>query len=718
MAKTEKGKINIKPAKKEFSVTISFNDGKSMPIEKSFKIPENANGKEAEVERERGVIIKVIIDGKIYEKEILPIQPNTRKNEHYIVNSVSIPEAISPYNFIPLNEKIVSIYSNKDEIPTFDKFHKDLYTGYIDINIEAKTPIYIRDTAERNAKDNKENSDFFSPAGRYRIPGSSIRGLIRNIVEIASYSKLNFIDGNRKFHFRSFMDKSLNLKDAYVDYMLKSNNNVIEYPKLKAGYLVKKGHNKYAIIPSFSKYKDKDCWFYRVEQKIVNEVIGNIDTKQFFYNIFFKPVESAINAHHDVKIKYAKVTQISKDNASGFIEGYVIRSGYVSGKHKDKTPAGKHLDWIIAKPQDNAKEIPVARNVIENYKNDINRSADSIDLLKSLNGKSKEVPCFYVTDNNNNENIISIGHTGMFRLAYKHELNYFVKQKYESNTIDIATAIFGNESDFASRVFFEDAYLNDNSKDKIQNNPVTPKILSEPKPTSFQIYLNQYKEDIRINQKGNMAGLRDYNSTDAVIRGYKLYWHKNINAQEYVETDSIAINEHSSQYTKIKPIKTGAKFSGRIRFENLSKVELGVLLFSLKLKENLCHKIGMGKPLGLGSIKITPSLTVFNIEKRYSELFDGWDTEPSKENISIDDYINSFDKYIREKIDEKDKKSLWDVDRIKELEIMLDFKNKPRNDETEYMAIKSDKNKKKKVFRDRGILPKPSELTLKEEKIQ
>lgn len=49
---------------------------------------------------------------------------------------------------------------------------------------------------------------------------------------------------------------------------------------------------------------------------------------------------------------------------------------------------------------------------------------------------------------------------------------------------------------------------------------------------------------------------------------------------------------------------------------------------------------------------------------------------------------------------------------------MLDFKNKPRNDETEYMAIKSDKNIMKKVFRDRGILPKPSELTLKEEKIQ
>ncbi len=711
MAKTEKGKINIKPAKKEFSVTVSFNDGKSMPIEKSFKIPENANGKEAEVERERGVISKVVIDGKTYEKETPHIQPNTRKNEPY-VNNVSIPEAIAPYNFIPLNEKIVSIYSNKDEVPTFDKFHKDLFTGYIDINIEAKTPIYIRDTAENNAKDNKENSDFFSPAGRNRIPGSSIRGLIRNIVEIASYSKLNFIDGNRKFHFRSFMDKSLNLKDAYVDYMLKSNNNVIEYPKLKAGYIVKKGHNKYIIIPSFS--KKNNCWFYRVEQKIVNGVIdNNINIKQSFYKIFFKPVESTINTHHDVKIKYAKVTQISKNNDNGFIEGYVIRSGYVSGEHKDKTPAGKHLDWIIAKPQDNAKEIPVARNVIENYKNDINRSADSIDLLKSLNGKSKEVPCFYVTDNNNNENIISIGHTGMFRLAYKHELNYFVKQKYESNTIDIAMAIFGNESDFASRVFFEDAYLNDNSKDKIQNNPVTPKILSEPKPTSFQLYLNQYKENIRTKSiKGDMEGLRDYNSADAEIRGYKLYWHKNINAQEYVETDSIALNKHSSQYTKIKPIKTGAEFSGRIRFENLSEVELGALLFSLKLKENLCHKIGMGKPLGLGSIKITPSLTVFNIEKRYSELFDGWDTEPSKENISIDDYINSFDKYIREKIDAKDKKSLWDVDRIKELEIMSDFENKPRNDETEYMAIKEDKNKK------RGILPKPSELIFKGEKIQ
>ena len=710
---TEKAKIKIAYTKKGFSVDVILESGKQIPINNSsFNIPKDADGKEADVNRVNGQIVKIVIGDNSYEKNqsVLIKKPNNNKfndhnsrssvkNDHYDLNNSSIPEATAPYNFIALNKEVISIYSNKDEIPSFDKFHNDLYTGYIDIDIETKTPIYIRDTAESSAKDNKDNSDFFSPADKFRIPGSSIRGLIRNIVEIASYSKLNFIDGNRKFHFRSFMDKSLNLRNAYIEYMIDSSNNIIEYPNLKAGCFVKKGHNKYAIIPSFS--KENNTWFYRVEQNLVNKIINKNDKRQFFDSIFFKPVKPAQNKHYDVAIKYAKVTEISKNNNNGFIEGYLIRSGYVSGKHKDGTKAGKHLDWIIAKPQKDVNEIPVAKNIIENYKNDINRSKDSIDLIKMLNDKNNEVPCFYVTDSNNDKDIISFGHTGMFRIAYKYDLNYFIKQN-ESKGIGIATAIFGNETDFASRVFFEDAYLSNDSKDKVSTESVKPKILSEPKPTSFQLYLKQDKKNIKINDKRIMDGLKDYNSSDAEIRGYKMYWHKDIKNLEYVETDNKSIKDHPSQYINIKPIKTGAKFFGRIRFENLSKVELGALLFAIKLKENLCHKIGMGKPLGLGSIKITPTLTVFNIEKRYSELFDGWETEPSKESLNIEDCMQKFDNYIREKIGAKDKKSLWDIDRIKDLERMLDFKNKPSNKQTEYMALKA--------FRDRGILPTPYEI--------
>lgn len=65
-----------------------------------------------------------------------------------------------------------------------------------------------------------------------------------------------------------------------------------------------------------------------------------------------------------------------------------------------------------------------------------------------------------------------------------------------------------------------------------------------------------------------------------------------------------------AQYTIIKPIKRNIKFKSRIRFENLTKEELGALLFVLDLPENHYHKIGMGKPLGLGSIEIKPSLFI------------------------------------------------------------------------------------------------------------
>lgn len=693
MPATENGKIIIENTKKGFCVEISFESGKIMPVPSFFNIPKDAGGKNAVVEKENGAIVNVVIDGKPCEKKNKPVeQKRPHENEN---RNNTIPEAVAPYNFIPLNNKVVYIEGN---VPHFDKFHKELKTGYINIDIEAVTPVYIRGTG-------KDNTDFFSPANRHRIPGSSIRGLIRNIVEIASYGRFNFFDGDKKFNFRSFMDKSKKLKNAYVNYMIKSNNGIIEHPNLKAGYLIKKGHNKYAVKPSFS--NENNCWFYRVEQDDANKIIRPTNSEQFFENIFFKPVKPVPHKHHDVTIKYAKITEISASDDSGLTPGYLIHSGSVSGRHRDGTPAGKHLDWIIAKPENNAQEIPVDKNVIENYKNDINRSEVSINLLKKLDDTG-EAPCFYVTDNNNSEKIISIGHTGMFRLAYKHELKDFVKQQYEDDATDIPTAIFGSETKFASRVFFEDAYLDDSSKDKIQSNSVTPKILSGPKPTSFQLYLRQDTNNIRSDERGNLDGLMDYNNAGAEIRGYKMYWHKNIASEEYVEKDMDAIGKHDSQYTQIKPINSGAKFRGLIRFENLSEIELGALLFALKLKEDLCHKIGMGKPLGLGSIKITPKLTVFDIEKRYGELFDGWENEPSKDSAPMEYYIGAFDEYIRKNIGEASKKSLWEVERIKDLERMLDFKNKPSNSQTEYMAIKADKNdKNKKVFRKRGVLPVP-----------
>ena len=298
---------------------------------------------------------------------------------------------------------------------------------------------------------------------------------------------------------------------------------------------------------------------------------------------------------------------------------------------------------------------------------------------------------------------MSFGNTGMFRLSYEKKLGDLVTSEDLAGK-DIASTIFGNEKEFAGRVFFEDSYFQGNKEELFEREEKTPKILSTPKPTSFQHYLEQDEQSIEIiKRSGRLTyiGIKDYNSAGR-LRGYKMYWHKS--GENYEETDVKKIAKSPKQYTKIKPVKKEAKFSGRIRFENLTKVELGALLFAIQLKEGLCHKIGMGKPLGLGSVKITPKLFLSEREKRYSDFMCEF-VEAKNSETETKEFIEKFEDYVLKQLGEKGKKTFWELSRLKELSRMLDFEGRPSDDNTSYMNIEPVNQ-----FKDRKILPKPSEV--------
>ena len=246
-------------------------------------------------------------------------------------------------------------------------------------------------------------------------------------------------------------------------------------------------------------------------------------------------------------------------------EGYLVVSDDMQNKKRD---------WLISFPNENARIIKIPKDDVENYKNDATRAkevTERMNLIARAN-QQKEVPCFYVMwKDKEGKDRISFGHTGMFRLAYEKTIGEHIPAELKNETkTDLAQAIFGNEKRFAGRVFFEDAFC----KEDQQKETKTPKILAAPKPTTFQHYLVQTQDD---NKQ-----LNHYNSNSA-IRGYKLYWHKSGSGWE--QTKQQEIDNHPTQYTNIKPVNPETRFSGRIRFENLSKVELGALLFSLDLPE-------------------------------------------------------------------------------------------------------------------------------------
>ena len=93
---------------------------------------------------------------------------------------------------------------------------------------------------------------------------------------------------------------------------------------------------------------------------------------------------------------------------------------------------------------------------------------------------------------------------------------------------------------------------------------------------------------------------------DGLIRGRKLYYHQK----------SIKPPKGSSNVT-VQPINN-AVFEFDVTYQNLTDPELSLLLYALTLEPAVCHKLGMGKPVGLGSVKIEIiEIKIVPVKERY-----------------------------------------------------------------------------------------------------
>lgn len=693
---------------------VQFANRKTMQIPAGALFDESLNDSECEVKKNsKGSIILIKVNEReIYttakkvsvKKEITSRQKgresrNIRENSFQTATtrSARATTAHAPYNFIPLNEIVVP----GQELPDFTCYYKEddnglrRFNGYIDCQLETITPLYIRDTyttEELEKKDNnQDNPDFFSPAGSIRIPGSSLRGMTRVLLEIMSWGKFGFYDKDHRLFFRAVGDTS-SLGDCYRAIMMNQDDNL--FPRFQAGLLKKTMDNKYRIYPS-KMVKGTQMYKVKFDNKTRHVKNSNIKLNEFaFRKIFFKPVEPENHVHYirkgtdkekSYKLKYALVTEISSNPKTEYIEGMLVSSGNLGNK--------KHFHWIINMPKD--ENLNDATDAINQYMQDENRD-ERVNLFKDLEKSTDGVPCFYIKTENGE---IVIGHTGLFRIPYKYTIGDHVPAKLKVEDIDIAEAIFGKvskECSFASRVFFEDAFLEPGQADVyLSERPLTPKILSNPKPTTFQHYLEQ-------DSNSSPQNLNHWNTQDAIIRGHKLYWHRKASDSDWqFEGDEEAKRKNKKQLTSIKPVKPRVKFHFRIRFENLSEVELGAILFALDLPEGCCHKLGMGKPLGLGSVKITPTFFLIDRESRYHRLFEGDGWRLATEQVETRKFKEAFEEYILESIQNKDA-SIWDIERMKHLKTMLDWNNTTLRkwyEETEYMDLNE--------FEKRLVLPKP-----------
>ena len=172
------------------------------------------------------------------------------------------------------------------------------------------------------------------------------------------------------------------------------------------------------------------------------------------------------------------------------------------------------------------------------------------------------------------------------------------------------------------------------------------KILASPKPPSPNLYFKGKGNNETPIDK-HCLSLRKHEP-----QGLKVYLHQphTGDGPQAQPWRTKAPEENKKQKNAVKPIKPGVAFAFHLDFDNLTEREIELLAFALKPTESFRHKLGMGKPLGLGTVRIDPvALLLIDREQRYKKDKDLF-TAPRWHRSAVGDWAQVPNAYETERV--------------------------------------------------------------------
>jgi CRISPR-associated protein (TIGR03986 family) len=673
--------------------------------------------------------------------------------------------ARAPYNFVPLPEAVIKAVDSAEELPDHDRYLDGRYTGHFEVTLTTRTPLYIRgglsterpegttpsehEKAEAEKGGNapsdfrqamKNKPDFFTTTDSNKpvIPGSSLRGMLRSLVEIITYSKVQWVT-DKKLFFRT-MDDSV-VGESYRKRMV---------DKVESGFLRRDGDG----------YVIRSCAMVHVHHEKLGGISALFDgrppnqTPKWNGNpCQHMPVWVTVLPGGN----YVDEISLEKQNTPGWQEGRLVITGNMPGR-RDGT-GGKKKEFVFLLSAKSAPEVIIPPEMLERFHEDDqitqwqqkafpkntprknNRARPG--MLITEPGEYEE-PVFFLRENGQ---LTFLGRAKMFRLPYQERpLDLIPPELRRPEEVDFTEALFGfvhtsRELEdmrrrnlsvpqqgnkgfaYAGRVFVSDGrYQSNQGSPWLTDAPdgiIEPHILGSPKPTSFQHYLTQETPNDR-KKLYHYDSNRDAGEQVTALRGLKLYWSQGqktgpaLQARPKDEQDERRAFEQgpdgklrpksgSTQHTRMKPVASEKRFTFHVHFENLNAIELGALQWALTVPD--CHRLGMGKPLGMGVIQLEePVLHLNNRSHRYTILLannNAWNAgapEPKQ------DFTTDFEAAMVAKLREKQvavPATFQQIERIRMLLTMLTWQERTQQqNQKEYMTDLS-------AFRHRPVLPDP-----------
>ena len=453
---------------------------------------------------------------------------------------------INPYNF-------VGLYGRVDKTPAQDGEK----TGVIHCKIYVKDKIAMPD----HAFDGGNGYPFFhyrtaEQEKQYLIPGSSIRGCIRAVFDAVTPSCFSVVNNN-----------------------LLSKRESEPTNQRKPGLLMRKDGSWVIYQANYTKQEPQDnqpyckrIWIKQGSRQKKNDVEKNT---MYFY---FEGLPGGECTVQDALKKLKHVATCSDADIQKLLEVY--DSYYEGLKGKE------------------SKDADTLRSVIR-------RAQYQLRAMKGQKDSEQMLPVFYQVSYNRLA-YLSPAHTG--RVAYSKTVQLLLgeyapctgkEQQYCPACRLFGT--LGEKQPLASHLRFSDAKAQEEVF--VGDTGWLPE-LSSPKISAAEFYTLHPERQ----KNGKMQDLASwsYGTTGVSLRGRKFYYHSK--AQSLATDDQVPFGEKKRR-VKTTTLSKGSVFRFDVYFDKIDELQLRQLLWALTFGENqedgvLCHKLGLGRPVGYGSVKI------------------------------------------------------------------------------------------------------------------
>ncbi len=528
---------------------------------------------------------------------------------------------INPYTFIPTPK---NQHVKRDGLQPQSSI--ELHTGILKCRLFVRTPLGIPDTQLEKVVNDHSEYPFFSYEQQGKrfpvIPGSSLRGPIRSVFEAASDSCFSTLRKD------TGLSRRVGNREAYKPGILKWENGSWHLYKADRYLLAAdpngidtrfadKNYKKYEGLPqdsyiSISK-KGKDG--PRIARTREGEELRFGDEVEFLaytegkgsYEKNGYPVWKGVA--RDVKRKKSEIDK----NSMKKIGLVYIGETFSSKKHGESVfVCGQEVKEFSEEQLRKAYEGLL--ETLEIYRNPaINRSKGHSGYKDFEHAKKETgIPVWYEIDDKK-LSLASIGRT-----FFRTSLNELVGERkpcINRKELCEACALFGmtGEESLGSRIRITDA----NVVGSYTLKKVTLKILGQPRYSYMPFYAKS--STITVIPKS-------YDDNNVEIAGRKFYWH---NKKASEDSTIYSATEKNRMNSTLELVMPEAEFCFDIYYDGITQEQLEKLMWCIHFGENqkngdLCHKLGHGKPLGLGSVKIV-------IEEKSERIFqDGvyvWDKE-------------------------------------------------------------------------------------------